>query len=276
MDTSERYDWFRDWQDREARERRDKENARRDEENAIAEERRGRQASEYRRAVAAAVEARGVTPSELVLTFIGVIAEKATEDPPIEVHYLADGTRSAEIVRPSGALAFPDGGLVTTPPITDLAAAATALHELGHLRGEQPADRLAAEAAAWRWARATAPAWPSECQAEMCEALGSHIRAFKGGRERLTAPAMRGLLEAEALVSSLEYARERQRRLQRAIDAERQQLAARLQGRRCDRCRGPASELHEGDVALCRACGEVTRVDAKWAGVLARKEELSK
>lgn len=71
-------------------------------------------------------------------------------------------------------------------PVRDLLSYATALHELGHLGGEEqdlsrvaPLAVMCAEAGAWAWAEAHALCWPPAIQDYQAQCLQSYAQGLK-------------------------------------------------------------------------------------------------
>jgi hypothetical protein len=82
--------------------------------------------------------------------------------------------------------AFPKRHTVRIPPVKTDVTYALALHEIGHILGEQPKGRLAREAAAWRWAMDAAESWSAAMHGKMKHCLGfyaswSYRREERGG-----------------------------------------------------------------------------------------------
>jgi hypothetical protein len=82
------------------------------------------------------------------------------------------------VTRSAGAYALLDVGAIATPPIKGEISYATALHEIGHIRGRYQNSRnpMTCERWAWHWARANALTWTPRMERSAVEALDSHRR----------------------------------------------------------------------------------------------------
>jgi hypothetical protein len=86
--------------------------------------------------------------------------------------------------RPSRAWGSHIAELICIAPIRSAISYATALHEIGHIRGrhQRSADPMVRERWAWRWARANAMAWTAamERDARMALAYATRQHEAKG------------------------------------------------------------------------------------------------
>jgi hypothetical protein len=75
--------------------------------------------------------------------------------------------------RSSQAWAVRDLNLIHIPPIRSVVTYATALHEIGHIRGQHQNSlhSIARERWAWRWAKANALLWTPRMEQDMRWAL---------------------------------------------------------------------------------------------------------
>jgi hypothetical protein len=183
------------------------------------------------------------------------VVDLAAEEPPIDIRWLAWGTRSQQLVgTDNGVAIFDRNRTVLIEPVRDEPTYAVAIHEIAHHRAKRSSRTLRSEVAAWAWAKEHALVWTEACQQRMVKALGSYAAAAGDSANELL-----DLLELERLCSRTEYARERQRRLEREIAAEEAHLSAALADRRCGECQRAAASVLEGGRYYCARCAATMR-----------------
>lgn len=64
---------------------------------------------------------------------------------------------------------------VKLPPIKSEITYAVALHEIGHIVGDQPRTRIDREVAAWQWAKTYSLVWTPKMQAAAVRRLESYL-----------------------------------------------------------------------------------------------------
>jgi antirestriction protein ArdC len=73
---------------------------------------------------------------------------------------------------------------ISIPPIRSPITYATALHEIGHIRGhnQRSHKKMVRERGAWRWARANALLWTPAMERSCRDSLAWYERAIKTGK----------------------------------------------------------------------------------------------
>jgi hypothetical protein len=183
------------------------------------------------------------------------VVDLAAEEPPIDLRWLTWGTRSQQLVGiDNGVAVFNGQRTVLIEPVRDESSYAVAIHEIAHHRAKRSPRTLRSEVAAWAWAKEHALVWTEACQQRMAKALGSYAAAAGGSADELLE-----LLELERLCSRTEYARERQRRLEREIAAEEARISAAVADRKCGACQRAAATVLEAGRCYCAGCAAVMR-----------------
>jgi len=89
----------------------------------------------------------------------------------------------------SGGRAWRKTQRVRLSPVKLEITYAVALHEIGHILGDQPKTRIDREVAAWQWARAYAIEWTPVMQAAAVKRLNNYI-AWSRRHQTMKAPGL--------------------------------------------------------------------------------------
>jgi hypothetical protein len=166
------------------------------------------------RGAAAAAERACTTPSAEATAWQRHVVNLAATEPAVTVVWLADDTRVAQLVRPVVGVAIDKRAIFVEPLCGRLEDYLTALHELGHCRTVRNGSRLRSEHDAWLFARSNALCWPAAAQRNMTASLNTYLRD-------ITLADITDVHRIERLCSTLEYQRERQRRVQASLNERR-------------------------------------------------------
>lgn len=79
---------------------------------------------------------------------------------------------------PDNSMSNPLLRVIAIHPIKDDASYAVALHEIGHILGQQSYFTLEREAFAWLWAKANALEWTLAMEEDMHRSLGTYADGF--------------------------------------------------------------------------------------------------